>query len=548
MTDFSHSTETSIKAVVYCRISSVAQSQKGHGLASQETRCREFARAKGYEVTQVFQDRAVSGGVVDRPGISAMLAYLHEACYSSEHVVLIDDISRIARDIEAHLQLRRAISNAGAKLESPSIEFGEDSDSVLVENLLASVSQHQRQKNAEQTRNRMRARLQNGFWPFYAPLGFKFEKQAGRGKVLVRDEPIASVIQEALEGYACGRFQLQSEVTRFLQSQDAFPKTRFGTVTHETTNRILTRVLYAGMLEAPDGWDVPLTKGQHEAMISYETFQKIQERLKGSAQAPARADISSDFVLRGSVACADCGHPLTASWSKSKSGKKHPYYMCFKKGCGSYRKSIRRDAMEDAFGDLLEQLIPSRQVLTFAHGMFHDLWEQLQSQSESVRKGLERDLRTAEAQVEKLLDRIAITETPSVMSAYERKISTLESQKLVIAERLENVGKPRRTFRELFEHAMMLIANPRALWDTGDFAYRNTVLRLCFAEAPHYCRKNGFRTPESAYPFRVLRQLGSDESQMAEEEGFEPPGRVNAQRFSRPPLSTAQPLLRSASP
>ena len=30
---------------------------------------------------------------------------------------------------------------------------------------------------------------------------------------------------------------------------------------------------------------------------------------------------------------------------------------------------------------------------------------------------------------------------------------------------------------------------------------------------------------------------------VAEEEGFEPPGRVNAQRFSRPPLSTAQPFL-----
>lgn len=34
---------------------------------------------------------------------------------------------------------------------------------------------------------------------------------------------------------------------------------------------------------------------------------------------------------------------------------------------------------------------------------------------------------------------------------------------------------------------------------------------------------------------------------MAEEEGFEPPERVNAQRFSRPPLSTTQPLLRTES-
>lgn len=32
---------------------------------------------------------------------------------------------------------------------------------------------------------------------------------------------------------------------------------------------------------------------------------------------------------------------------------------------------------------------------------------------------------------------------------------------------------------------------------------------------------------------------------MAEEEGFEPPERLHAQRFSRPPHSTTLPLLRS---
>jgi len=64
-------------------------------------------------------------------------------------------------------------------LESPSIEFGEDSDSILVEHLLASVSQHQRQKNGEQTRNRMRARLQGGYWVLNAPMGY-LPKECGR--------------------------------------------------------------------------------------------------------------------------------------------------------------------------------------------------------------------------------------------------------------------------------------------------------------------------------------------------------------------------------
>ena len=105
-----------------------------------------------------------------------------------------------------------------------------------------------------------------------------------------------------------------------------------------------------------------------------------------------------------------------------------------------------------------------------------------------------------------------------------------------------NPGQP--AFRELFEHAMLFLSNPRALWDSGRFEYRQTVLKLCFAQAPQYCRKEGFRTPVSAYPFRLLRELCGRESQMAEGVGFEPTERSHAQRFSRPPHSTTLPPLR----
>ena len=46
--------------------------------------------------------------------------------------------------------MRALVAEAGGKLQSPSLEFGEDSDSRLIENMLASVAQHQREKNTEQ--------------------------------------------------------------------------------------------------------------------------------------------------------------------------------------------------------------------------------------------------------------------------------------------------------------------------------------------------------------------------------------------------------------
>lgn len=122
---------TQPKAVIYARVSSTAQTKRGDGLGSQETRCREYARMKGYQVANVFSDD-MSGSLATRPGMVAMLQYLRKN-RKDRLAVIIDDVSRLARGLEAHLTLRTAIADAGGRLESPSIEFGEDSDSLLVE-------------------------------------------------------------------------------------------------------------------------------------------------------------------------------------------------------------------------------------------------------------------------------------------------------------------------------------------------------------------------------------------------------------------------------
>lgn len=65
----------------------------------------------------------MSGSLINRPGMQGMLAYLRKN-KRQPHVVIIDDISRLSRGLDAHLQLRADIGNAGGILESPSIDFG----------------------------------------------------------------------------------------------------------------------------------------------------------------------------------------------------------------------------------------------------------------------------------------------------------------------------------------------------------------------------------------------------------------------------------------
>jgi site-specific DNA recombinase len=358
------------RAVIYCRVSDSKQVSRGDGLNSQETRCREFARARGLEVVEVFRDD-MSGSRTDRPGIQAMIRYLRAE--PENHHVLIDDISRFARDMRGHLDLRDLLRETGAVLASPNMEFKDDADSTFREYISALFAQYQREKNAEQTKNRMKARVQNGYWTMQAPVGYKFGSISGRGKMLLRDEPVASVVQEALEGYAFARFEKQADVQRFLQDNPLFPKDSRGVVRHQRVSVLLKQCLYAGYLEFPK-WDVSLRQAQHEPLITFQTWKMIQDRLAGGFYAPRKKNVNEDFPLRGFVMCDDCGTPLTSCWSKGTHNK-YAYYLCPKRGCASYGKSIRRADIEGQFDQLLQSLTPSDSLFRVARLMFKELWD-----------------------------------------------------------------------------------------------------------------------------------------------------------------------------
>lgn len=479
-----------LRAVSYVRVSSAAQVAKGQGAESQAVRCEEYARMKGYYIDRVFEDKAVSGALIERPGMKLLLAYLRK--HRKDHPrVIIDDISRLARGTNAHWALRAAIAKAGGILESPNFEFGEDSDSQFLENMMASVAQHFRMKNAEQTKHRQRARFMGGYYPFAAPWGFVQKHTPGHGNVLVRDEPVASIIQAAFEGLASGRFQSKAEVARFFETFPDFPRGSNGKVHPQRVTHILNRVLYAGMVERPT-WGIPLHKGKHEGLVSYDVFLKAQERLSGKKYAPARSDLHTYFPLRGSVVCSDCENPLTASFSKSKTGKRHPYYHCYTKSCPSKGRSIRKAEIESEFEALLQNLQPSETLFAMTQAMFKNAWEQQRQSGQAMAHTIQRSITKCETQIAQLLDRIVNASSDSVVSVYETRITKLEKEKLALTDKLSTTGKPKRAFGEMFELTMSFLANPCNLWKSERYEDKQTVLKLVFSSPLKYKKNEGF--------------------------------------------------------
>ncbi len=132
-----------LKAVIYCRVSSPNQVAKGDGLNSQETRCRVYAQQRGLEVEAVFKDNE-TGGVADRHAMNELVRHLRKH-RKEGRIVIIDDITRFARGVVTHWQLRDQVKEAGGILESPSLQFGDDPHSKFLENVLASAAQFGRE-------------------------------------------------------------------------------------------------------------------------------------------------------------------------------------------------------------------------------------------------------------------------------------------------------------------------------------------------------------------------------------------------------------------
>ena len=505
------------KAIIYCRVSSTKQTTEGTGLQSQELRCRRYAADKGYSVTAVFPDDVSGGGdYMKRPGMVALLAFL-DAHPDEEFVVIFDDLKRFARDTVFHLQLRQALNARGAKVECLNFKFEDTPEGQFIETILAAQGELERQQNRRQTVQKMRARVEQGYWLFNPPIGYCFGKGPDGGKMLTPDEPNASIVREALEGYASGRFVSATDVNRFLERHPSLVYERKSAFRRQFAIDLLRRPLYAGYMTV-EKWNLHMHPCKHESLISLETWQRIQDRLDGRAHKPARPTVHEDFPMRHFVSCSCCDTPMTSAWSKGRS-KLYGYYVCQQKGCERRGKSIRKERIEGDFAALARELTPAPQLLTAAKAMFSKIWTARYESEKEQRKALAESTASIDGKISKLIDRIMNSNSARVIAAYEKEVEALEAQKRLMADKAAQPLEPVKSFETAFRAAMQFLAMPWKLWESGEYHQQRLLLKLAVPKAMPYCPENGFSNREFSLPFNILGGINMLDNKMVPAEG-----------------------------
>ena len=495
--------------IIYCRVSSKKQMTEGDGLRSQEKRCRDYAAAMNYKVLRVFSEEGVSGGSGTRPAMGEMLSFLGEQ--SGEVVVVVDDIKRFARDVELHFALKLAIMKRGGRLESPTFRFDDSPEGKFFETLMAAQAELERNQNKRQVFNRTQARLEQGFWTFRLPPGYKYVKHPIYKKVVEFDPIRAPLVKEALEGFATGRFASPMEIVRFFTANGFYGDhpPQYTAKLEQVTEVVLRHILYTGFLEHKPR-RISLRKGYHPALITVATYDTIQYKLNSSMSTFTRSDVREDFPLRNFVACKTCGRALTASWSRGRS-KRYPYYWCYEKDCPEYGKSIPKEQMEIAFHQLLQSLEVTDLVLDVVKIEAGRAWEQKTAEHKLQAKQRVNDLGGLEADLKGLADKLAKSHSDIVSQTLEERIEELSHERARILDEIETTTEL-PDFGTAFERVRHILRNPLHIWESGDVVKRRLVVRLAFNGSLAYDRKTGFGTTELSLPYLISGRIANGKS------------------------------------
>ncbi|MCX5711922.1 MAG: recombinase family protein [Candidatus Omnitrophica bacterium] len=349
-----------MKAGAYVRVSTTQQIDRD-SLRTQEERLRQYCKAQDFELykNKPYKDEGISGKDTKRPAFEEMMKDIEAGRIG---VLIVTRLDRITRSLKDLIELMEFLQRFNVKL----VSLTENIDTTgpmgrFIINLLGSIAQLEREIDSERVSADMHHRASSGKWTGgVVPLGYvtkgklvrenledgmsedealkdanKISPEKGRLYVVKQDADLVSKIYNLyLECRSLRR------VTHELNKRSI--KTPEGeTWAASSIRRILTNPTYVGKIwygkrktDIATGklknvrqelWKI--VKGEHEGIITEETFNRVQELLKQRYMKPSKAKLT--YLLAGLSRCGHCkGGMFGYLYTKKEYDKKYFYYRC----------------------------------------------------------------------------------------------------------------------------------------------------------------------------------------------------------------------------
>jgi len=335
-------------ALIYLRVSTEEQAERGYSIAAQREECRAKAQELGATEITEFVDEGVSGSILERP---ALVAALEKLKAGGIRWFICLDTSRLSRSVAHQLLLIDEIKKAGAELIFVNSKFTDTPEDRFHLTVLSAVDEYERARTRLRSLIGKRAKAKAGKLTHSPGLyGYEFDKETDTLHII---EEEAKIIRLMYQWFTSDEDASPYEIARRLNAM-GIPSPKGKQWTKQTVKRILANSAYAGILyiRRYDTKDVKFNKYKPPqervsrkerpreewvpisvpTIIDKQTWEAAQKRFENSRRR-WRSYSAYPYLLSGLMRFGKCGATIHGNLFTSK-GKRRAYYVCTAKSPG----------------------------------------------------------------------------------------------------------------------------------------------------------------------------------------------------------------------
>ena len=341
------------RCAVYTRKSTEAGlEQEFNSLHAQREACVAYINSQKHEgwscLPDEYDDGGFSGGSMERPGLTKLLA---DIAAGKIDVVVVYKVDRLTRSLMDFAKIVEMFDRHGASFVSVTQHFNTtNSMGRLTLNVLLSFAQFEREVTSERIRDKIAASKKKGMWMGgFAPMGYDIIDQR-----LAVNKIEAKIVEDIFSAYLTAdsvselKADLDKKNLRTKSWKTAAGKAIEGVpFSRGRLYHLLKNPLYLGQISHKG----EVYKGHHEAIIPKPLWDLVQARLKDQwGERDTTSNRKSPCWLVGKL--IDEHGNLFQSTQTKRHGRLYYYYASKQSGWSLPAKEIERIIVEGLLREL----------------------------------------------------------------------------------------------------------------------------------------------------------------------------------------------------
>jgi DNA invertase Pin-like site-specific DNA recombinase len=474
--------------IIYTRVSTDEQSQRGYSLQHQELTSIEYCKLKKYNVVGIYKED-FSAKSFDRPEWKKILLFIKANKNRVNKIIFLkwDRFSRSQYEAVTTIKQLEKLNVSVECIEQP-LDF-DNPDNLLLLNIYLTVPEIENKKNSDRTKAAMRQAALNGCWVGTKLYGYDrdwsikdTETTKKKNATLTPNANDSKVVVDIFNWFTLNFYS--AEVIRkevFRKYNKKFSK--------QMILDILKNVGYVGKVKVKPYKKEPeqIVIGLHPAIIENDLFDLAQDTLKGKTRKHIRKDKCEAFPLKGILKCCVCNLSLTASITPKKNGNKYPYYHCSKtKGHDRYPLEI----VHNAFLNLLKELKAKEEIRSAYQAVLIDTINKHNSSITSEKRIIETEIELLDKRILNIEDQIADGgKNSNLINTLNRYISERDTAIMKHAT-LKAETQPKDAD---VTYLLELFNSFDSIYTNSEYLIKKQLLSSIFPNPLYFC-KNHFQT------------------------------------------------------